>query len=77
MEITVQVAPDLVGAFEAAAGALGVTPRPLHPGAEDPRLRSYYVVDVPDGATAERVVARLRQSPAVAAAYIKPPDAPA
>jgi hypothetical protein len=48
---------------------------PIHPGTEDPELTRYFTVEAPDQATAERVMARLRQSKAVEAAYVKPPDA--
>lgn len=48
--------------------------KPLHPGTEDPRLISYFVVKVPDPTTAERVRDRLQHCQAIEAAYIKPPD---
>jgi hypothetical protein len=87
MEITVQIAPELSAAVhqdrgtrgapdvEALADELGFSLRPLHPGTDDAALRSYFIVDVPDPTTAERVLARLRATPAVTAAYVKPPDA--
>lgn len=56
------------------AEELGVSLEPVHPGAEDPLLAPYFRVDVSDSATAERVIAHLRQSKAVEAAYLKPPD---
>ena len=59
-----------------AAEELGVVLRPVHPGAEDPRLAPYFMVEVPDQATAERVTRRLQQCRAVEAAYVKPPDEP-
>jgi malic enzyme len=55
---------------------LGIRFRPLHPGAEDPRLASYFVVEVADAAAARNVAARLRDCEAVEAAYQKPPDEP-
>ncbi len=54
---------------------LGVALEPIHPGAEDPYLAPYFTVEVPDTATAERVIARLQNCEAVEAAYVKPPDA--
>lgn len=59
-----------------ALGAYGVALQPLHPDAEDPLLTSYYTVSVPDAATADQLLAELRQSVAVEAAYIKPMDEP-
>jgi hypothetical protein len=35
---------------------------------------SYFIVDVPDAETAQRVINRLQQSKAIEAAYLKPPD---
>lgn len=56
------------------AEELGVLLEPLHPGAEDPLLTPYFMVEVPDSTTAEHVIAHLRQSMAVEAVYLKPPD---
>jgi hypothetical protein len=55
---------------------LGIDIQPLHPGSRDWALMSFFAVEVPDTASAERVIAALLRSPYVAAAYIKPPDAP-
>jgi hypothetical protein len=41
---------------------------------EDPRLASYFTVEVPDHVTAERVISRLQNCEAVEAAYLKPLD---
>ena len=57
-----------------AAEELGVALEPMHPGAEDPHLAPYFTVEVPDYATAERVIAHLQNLEAVEAAYLKPPD---
>ena len=57
-----------------AAEELGVVLEPMHPGAEDPHLAPYFTVEVPDYATAERVIAHLQGLEAVEAAYLKPPD---
>lgn len=79
MRITVQLAPELAKAPEIArlAADLGVSFRALHPDSDDPALASYFVVEVPDSGAAQDIVTRLRHSPAVRAAYVKPPDAPA
>jgi hypothetical protein len=53
---------------------LGVVLEPMHPGVEDPRLASYFTVEVPDHVTAERVISRLQNCEAVEAAYLKPLD---
>lgn len=85
--ITVQVDPRLVDAtpsnadvthlpaLESAARELHVEFRALHPGTSDPTLRTYFVVDADDPASAERIAGRLRANPAITAAYVKPPDA--
>jgi transcriptional regulator with XRE-family HTH domain len=87
MTITVQLTPELaqglregVGTESAAdleriANELNVTFRPLHPHTNDPVLSSYLVADVSDPEVEERLLSRLRRSPAVKAAYVKPPDA--
>jgi len=54
---------------------LGLVLEPIHPGTLDPDLVRYFTVEAPDQATAQRVIAQLRQSKAVEAAYLKPPDA--
>ncbi len=57
------------------ATELGVALRPLHPDSSDPTLQTYFVVDVPEGPGGHRVIERLRQDPAIAGAYVKPPEA--
>lgn len=57
-----------------AAAQLGVALKPLHPGVEDPALATYFVVEVPDMATASQVMDQLQRCQAVEAAYVKPPD---
>jgi len=51
---------------------LGVVLTPMHPGTDDPNLAKYFVITVPDAVTAERVIARFRQSTAVESVYLKP-----
>jgi hypothetical protein len=58
-----------------ATTELGVTLEPMHPGVEDPSLASFFMLEVADLASAERVIARLQGCEAVEAAYLKPPDA--
>ena len=88
MQITVQLQADVARRLRERAPPtaeseelnrvtkqLGVVLEPMHPRTADPDLTRYFTVEAPDQATAERVVARLRQSKAVEAAYLKPPDA--
>jgi len=53
---------------------LDILLEPVHPGAEDPYLSQYFKVDVPDQATAMRVIKRLQNCKAIEAAYLKPSD---
>ncbi|MDQ4130321.1 MAG: hypothetical protein M3133_04920 [Actinomycetota bacterium] len=66
--------PPVPSAEELArtADGLGVSIRPVHPGAEDPLLLPHFSVDVEDPETAERVAATLREREAVEAAFHKP-----
>jgi hypothetical protein len=52
----------------------GVTLQPLHPGAQDAALCRYYTLTITDEAVAPEVLARLRRSTRVEAAYVKPAD---
>lgn len=86
MEVSVQLQADAAAALERRSTAtaeieqlcrqleeLGVVLRPVHPGVEDPLLAPQFVVDVEaDEELAERVLAVLRESPVVEAAYTKP-----
>jgi hypothetical protein len=54
---------------------LNVVLTPMHPGIDDPILSTYFTIEVPDTDTAERVKARLLNCKAIAAVYLKPPDA--
>lgn len=56
-----------------AAGEMGVSLEPMHPGVEDPTLAQFFTVQVTDDAV-EQVIERLRNCEAVEAAYIKPPE---
>lgn len=87
-EITLQVRPEVARALQhraqssaesedllQTAANLGVRLEPIHPGIEDPILMSYFTAAVADPDSVERVLDRLRQSRAIEAAYVKPPDA--
>lgn len=56
------------------ADELGITLEPMHEGAEEPELQTYFTVEVPDAQTAERIAERLRACAAIEAAYLKPTD---
>ncbi len=88
MRITVQVDPDVAreitrhGPQEKKCAelakllqSLSINLVPLHPGTQDDTLRSYFAIDVPDSATAARVVKQLRPCRGIRAAYVKPAEA--
>lgn len=54
---------------------LGLPIRPLHPGTTDPELAVWVHVAIPSWQDAGAVVGALLADTAVAAAYVKPPDA--
>lgn len=56
------------------AKELGVMLEPMHPNVDDPRLANSFAVEVPDAATAGRVIDRLQNLAAIEAAYVKPSD---
>lgn len=56
------------------SGELGVVLKPMHPGAQDPLLAPYFIMDVSDPAAADRIIARFQQCKAIEAAYLKPLD---
>lgn len=87
MYVTIQLQPEAALALQGRRRAttasrellktawdLDVTLKPMHPDTDDPKLASYFVVELPDAATAERVIARLQNCKAIKAAYMKPPD---
>lgn len=87
MQVTVQVSTDVARALHqrgpptAGSEALlrmiesfGFMLEPMHHDTDDPILRNYFIVEVTDYGTAQRVMDRLQHSEAVKAAYIKPPD---
>jgi hypothetical protein len=87
MQVTVQVSADVARALHQLGPptaesegllmmteTLGLTLKRMHPDTDDPNLQSYFIVEVPDHATAQHVMNRLQHSEAVKAAYVKPPD---
>jgi hypothetical protein len=61
--------------LRAVLAELGLDVEPLHPGTTDPELATHFVITVPDEQSAAEVSRRLRETGAVEAAYVKPPDA--
>lgn len=55
----------------------GATIAPQHPGVQDSTLASYFLAQVPERATAERLVTVLLAVPGVESAYLKPDEEPA
>jgi hypothetical protein len=87
MRITVQVSANVARALHQRGPptaeseellriieTFGLALEPMHRDTDDPNLQSYFIVEVPDHATAQRVINRLQQLEAVKAAYVKPPD---
>jgi hypothetical protein len=87
MQVTVKVSADVARSLHRRSPpttdsaellriveTFGGTLEPMHPATADPNLMSYFIVEVPDAETAQRVINRLRQSKAIEAAYLKPPD---
>lgn len=50
--------------------------QPVHPGVEDDDLKTFFMAEVGTAGEADRLIDRLRRSPHVAAAYLKPADEP-
>jgi len=63
-----------LAAVKAALSAAGARASPMHPGIQDETLARYFELslDAADGPAADAVLARLREHPAVDAAYLKP-----
>lgn len=57
-----------------AATELGVRLEPVHPGQTHPLLAPYFMVDVPNRETAEKVIEGLSRFKTVEAAYLKPDE---
>jgi hypothetical protein len=72
VEIIVQLSPETsVAAVDQVAADIGATLQPLHPATSDAGLAQYAVVRVPRSQV-DPVLAALRSSPDVDAAYVKP-----
>lgn len=54
------------------ARAHGGSGGPLHPGANEPELSSFYLIDIPDSDEARKALAKVQENRSVLAAYIKP-----
>ncbi len=86
MEVVIQIVPTAraasaraespLAAVQRAVAKLALALEPQHPGIDDPVLSTYYRVKAPDAQSAAKVVEAVRDLPSVAAAYVKPGDAP-
>lgn len=89
MDVIVQLAPAVAeaalagspqspaaGAVVAALAGLGAALAPLHVGATDPTLRTYFRVEVADPAAGERVIAALLGLEGVQSVYLAPAATP-
>ncbi len=54
--------------------AFGAKLEPMHPSTAELNLMSYFIVEVPDAETAQRIISHLQQSKSIEAAYLKPLD---
>ena len=74
MEVMVKLKDDAHTApVTDALADMGLSLRSVHPRTEDPTLRSYSTVEVPDEATARQVTERLTGLEQIEAAYVQPP----
>jgi hypothetical protein len=69
-------ASDDVQELQSAAHDLGVSLTPMYPEVSHPTLQPFFIIDVPDKASAEKVIARLSKAVAVEAAYLQPDAEP-
>lgn len=86
MNITIQVSQKLAPVLCSSARAqtrvaalvesVGAVLTPLHPGANDAVLRTYFTLEAPD-ASVDELLERLRATDGVIAAYVKPAESPA
>jgi len=72
----IESASLVIQELQAAANELGVSLEPMYPEVSHPTLQPFFIVDVPDQASAQKVIARLTQSTAVEAAYLQPDAEP-
>lgn len=89
MRLAVQVEPKIASALlrdeltAASASALeeylrgaGVSLVPMHPGTNDPELRTWFQATAPANADAQEIAHALRKHESILAAYPKPLDEP-
>ena len=62
--------------LQQAANELGISLAPMYPEVSHPTLQPFFIIDVPDQASAEKVITRLSKSAAVEAAYLQPDAEP-
>jgi len=53
---------------------LDIKLEPVHPGANDPLLIPYFIVQVPDNLNPQKVIGRIKDCNLIESAYIKPAD---
>lgn len=67
-------APPKAAALQRLVAQLGLHLQSMHPGVVDPRLATWFFVDLADDGTTGATLEQLRQCEAVTAAYPKPVD---
>ena len=67
-------AQEPAAAIVKALAQLGHLLSQVHPGVDDPALRTQFFVEVPDSTAAEAVISSLRPIPHVRGAYVKPAE---
>jgi hypothetical protein len=74
MEVVVKLKDDADATpADQALAAMGLSRTLVHPQTDDPGLRPYSTVEVPDEPTARQVAERLAGLQGVEAAYVQPP----
>jgi hypothetical protein len=67
------ISPGEAGKFiHKLARAHGGSGGPLHPGATDRELSSFYAIDIPEPEQARKALGKAQENRSVLAAYIKP-----
>ena len=85
MRVTLQLTPAAARRVRTRTRSTDSGPLPwlvhqlqaTHPDTTDPSLATFFTVDVEDASAAAEILRRLREDPAVEAAYVKPDDEPA
>lgn len=67
-------AQEPAAAIVEALAQLGHRLVQVHPGVDDPALRTQFFIEVPDSAAAEAVISSLGTNPHVRGAYVKPAE---